>query len=122
MTEPEPELESFIRRLTVATSRGTLAWTEMGKAGFAVTTAGGSFTVQSSESSGEHPYLCQVRNQAGSVISTAETVFGEAYEPWEQEIEELYRVVRNQVLGIDDTFKTLATELELPDVDDDTPF
>jgi hypothetical protein len=122
MAIPDEKTRVLVRRLTAATQRGTVKWSEVNPGVFGLSAPSASVIVQSRAADGAHPYLVSVFNQAGVSVGGGDTIPGAAYAEWEEEIEHLYSVARDSALGVDTTFEKFSRELDLPPDPGEIPF
>lgn len=120
MPAPDLETQSLIRRVTSATKSGKLEWEARSSTSFVLATPAAEIQVWSEDEDGDHPYTVRVVNTQGWVLGSGDTIPGQGYADWEDEIAALFAAARNSALGIKKTYEELAKELGLPD--DDIPF
>ena len=117
MAAPEPEIRTFIKRLTLGTKEGKVKWTPKNDRWFELHIAGVSVVVRSESPAGdEHPYMFEMSKESGDRLSHASTIPGNRYSDWEDEIEDLFKAARNSAFEIDKTLSELSSELDLPDL------
>jgi hypothetical protein len=123
---PDETTTTFIRRLLLGTRSGKVKWKTESEAGwFCVDTPAGTASVRTEDNEGDHPYVFEIVDPRGITIARVETVRGDIYADWEQEIRDLYVAARNDALGIQQTIEDIADQLDLPPLppqDDDIPF
>lgn len=129
MAAPDPEIQEFVKRLILGTRKGQAKWTASTDAWFDLEADGTSVVIRSDseeENHLDHPYTLMVTNAKGMTLVRVSTLVGEIYADWEAELAELFKVARNQALGIQDALQGLTSKLQLPEIpkvaDDDIPF
>jgi hypothetical protein len=126
MAAPDPDIQTFIKRLTLGTRQGKVSWRADNDQWFELDTGSGTAIVRSDNEAGDaHPYAFFLRNKEGQMLARAETLEGDYYTDWEKDIENLFKAARNQALGVDRTIQGVANELDLPELpppDDAIPF
>jgi hypothetical protein len=117
---------TFIRRLLAGTKSGKVQWKiESPDGWFSVDTPAGMVNVRTENEEGDHPYVFEIVDPNGITIARVETIRGEIYADWEQEVGALFEAARNSALGIQQTIDKMASHLDLPQLptqDDDIPF
>jgi hypothetical protein len=89
------------------------------EAAFALITHDGSIVIESLEDDGNHPFRFAVMTSDKKTIDSEESVVGNEYLQWEDELEDLYVEARRSALGYDKVIaaitRDLGLELSLPE-------
>lgn len=125
-----PNIESFARRLLVASKNGKIAWTRTERDPNAFITGAGAGYVRLSthelgEESGVFANRLELLDADGKVVDTMETDPTRAgpWLDWEITLNDLYDAARLIGSGTSKIIKGLADELDLPpDPEDNIPF
>lgn len=127
MAAPEPEIQEFVKRMTLGTRSGKVNWTADTDGWFNVNADGLTVTIRTdAEEDQGHPYRFIIKNENGMTLVSVSTLPGEYYGDWENDLEALFKAARSQALGIDAALKGLTDRLGLPPLprraEDDIPF
>jgi hypothetical protein len=108
--EPNPSVLNLLKLLIDATRRGTLHWKVAGDAAFVATRPHGSVAVASLDADGNPPYVFQLLNPENTVLEEVAEDRG-AMNSWDQSVEQLYRVARDDALSISTTVALWVADL-----------
>ncbi len=110
MPEPSPSVLNLLKLLIDATRRGTLKWNVVGESAFAASRPHGSVAVASLDSDGNPPFVFQLLNSENTVLEEVAEDRG-AMNSWDQTVEQLYRVARDNALSISSTVALWVADL-----------
>ena len=114
MPEPSPSVLNLLKLLIDATRRGMLQWKVAGESAFVATRAHGSVAVASLDGDGNPPFVFQLLNQENTVLEEVAEDRG-AMNTWDQTVEQLYRVARDNALSISTTVALWVADLRGPE-------
>jgi len=112
--EPNPSVLNLLKLLVDATRRGTLHWKVAGESAFVAVRPHGSVAVASLDADGNPPYVFQLLNPENTVLEEVAEDRG-AMNPWDQTVEQLYRVARDEALRISTTVALWVADLRADD-------
>jgi hypothetical protein len=101
---------NLLKLLIDATRRGTLRWKVAGDSAFVATRPHGSVAVASLDGDGNSPFVFQLLNQENTVLEEVAEDRG-AMNSWDQVVEQLYRVARDNALNISTTVALWVADL-----------
>jgi len=110
MAEPSPNVINLLKLLIEATRRGTLDWKVAGDAAFVASRPHGSVAVASLDGDGNPPFVFQLLNLDNNVLEEVAEDRG-AMNTWDQAVEQLYRVARDNALSISATVALWVADL-----------
>lgn len=115
MAAPEPEVQEFIKRLTLGTRNGQVKWAAEADGWFHVEAEGLTVVIRTeSEEDQQHPNTFLIKNDKGMTLVTVSSLSGEYYADWEDDLEALFKAARSQALGLDAGLRGLTDKLGLP--------
>jgi hypothetical protein len=113
-------LIALVRSLASATEGGALKWEETDrKSAFLLTRPQGTALIESVDDDGAHPYRLLLLDPEGTVIETLEED-RHSVEPWDRELENLYRLARVSAKNIDRAIDAWIDDLKK--LSDEPPF